>query len=275
MVLSLKIYINPENQNEILVDFVKPFFEHLILTQKNSIFYFIRVLNVDSPHISINFISISDISKVARKLKNEWKNFLKENVNLLKNMDNSVDSIFLRYPQGHIYLKIESSTDNTFINNSMSIISSTNLKILKRLKSIEDSEDILMNAFLVFIYSIGGYSPMKIVEISKLLIDLIDFSDENKAFLITNVKLILNESGGILTNDFSKIFYELCNYYPINAYPSLFSEWKYSYGILQINKPASSNDIILLFKQFKNQLNISDAESYCLLSLIEKVSADI
>ncbi|MDT8416650.1 MAG: hypothetical protein RQ864_02475 [Lutibacter sp.] len=267
MVLSLKIYINQQYQNEVLVDFVKPFFEKLILKQAHVKFYFRRVLDINSHHIHIYFTSKNNISQLKNKFKREWKIFLNENLKLLETIDNSIDSIFLKYPNGHLLINIEPIQDGFLIDDSMTNVSCTNLKILR---TNNESEESIINAFEVLLFCLGGYSQVKIIEIANLLSNLLEFSRENLDFLNSTVEEIIFENGSSLNISFNKNFEELCGFYNLDTYPSEISEWKYSYGLLSRNSLSGVNDYSVAFNQFKNQLGLSDSETYCYLYLIGK-----
>ncbi len=270
MLLSIKIYINQQYQNEVLVDFVKPFFEKLILNLVHSKFYFKRVLDVNSHHIHIYFTSKNNIAQLKDRFKKEWKIFLNENLKLLETIDNSIDSIFLKYPNGHLIINIEPIQDGFLIDDSISNVSHTNLKILRFLRTNNESEESIIKAFEVLLYTLGGYSPVKMAEIANLLSKLLGFSKENLDFLNSTVEEIIFENGSSLNISFNKNFEELCGFYNFNTYPSEISEWKYSYGLLYRNTLSGANDYSFAFNQFKNQLGLSDSETYCYLYLIGK-----
>lgn len=149
----------------------------------------------------------------------------------------------------------------------LSGFSKTNVKILKKLEKSNDFYETLINGFIVFIYVIGGYSAKQVSKITTEFLNSLEFSEENLIVLDSEILAIYNQEKKELVENNKIAFQKLANK---TGDKCVFSELKNSYGNLY-NK---ENQKLFQFKNFKNQINISDSECYSILKIINKIAQE-
>jgi hypothetical protein len=260
--LTIKIRIEKENQNFVILSFFIPCLKKLGV----SIEYFNR--KVDYLFFNIKTENIINSDSFNKNLEKQWSIFLENNKKITQvNAIEKAENLFKQYPLGN--LKILETEFEGSDKNSINL-TKVNLEILHFLDNQKENEEYLLNLFLVFLYVFGGYSPKKIIELSENLLENINFDKQTRVFLNEQVNIILVQSEEFLASHVPTIYKELISFYKKNQYPSLASKWKYSFKESNsgIRNTILNKNSIQPFKQLRNQLNILDSESYMVLSLI-------
>jgi hypothetical protein len=152
---------------------------------------------------------------------------------------------------------------------NLSNFSKTNIKILKELEESTDFYETLINRFIIFIYVIGGYSNKQILKITTLLLNSLEFSKENLIALDSEIQTIYKEEEEELVKNNKIAFQELANK---RFDGCVFSELKNSYGNLYHQNEDSQK--LFQFNNFKNQVDISDAECYSIIKIINLIAQE-
>jgi hypothetical protein len=267
--LSLNLYIQPEYHNNILLDFVKPLFDNYLKDKKINGFIFKRYALDHSPHIRLfvynPFDSFEKEFGIARDL------FFKNNPIFSSSNDNEIgNTIFLKYPQGHIEVDRENHSSITNEENLFKI-TNTSIDVIQHLQEHqEEADELQINATLVLMYALGGYSKDRIIKTNNALVPQLNFTSEDKIHLNEQVNFILTESLSYLKTSFKDVLEELYTYHN-DSYSSVVSTWKYTLGMLGDKHIAKSQNKLEYFNLFRNQISLSDAESYCILQIITRV----
>tara|TARA_B110000908_G_scaffold172725_1_gene242402 strand:- start:8468 stop:9280 length:813 start_codon:yes stop_codon:yes gene_type:complete len=261
--LTIKTRIEKEYQNFVILNFFIPYFKNIEISTD----YFHR--KIDYLFLNIKTKKTFDSDRFNKTLRKEWSTFLKNNERIIyEKPQEKVENLFKQHPFGSLKILKTASEDSGSSKTSFNL-TKVNLEILHFLENQKENEEYLLTLFLVFVYVFGGYSPKKIIDLSKYFLESINFDKETRILLDKQVNTISIESKEFLAPHFSTTYKELLNFYEKGKYPSLASKLKYSFkelnglGNLTLNK----NDI-QPFKQLRNQLDISDSESYVVLSLI-------
>lgn len=267
--LSLNLYIQPEYHNNILLDFIKPLFDNYLKDKKISGFIFKRYALDHSPHIRLFVYNpIDSFEKefgIARDL------FFIDNPVFSSSNDNEIgNTIFLKYPQGHIEVDRES---HSIITNEENLfkVTNTSIDVIQYIQEHqEDADEFQINATLVLMYALGGYSKDQIIKTNNDLVHQLNFTDEDKIHLNEQVSFILTENLSYLKTSFKDVLEELYSYHN-DSYPSIVSTWKFTLGMLGDKHVAKSQNKLEYFNLFRNQISLSDSESYCILHIITEV----
>ena len=266
---AFNIYLNPKHFDYVLMHFIKPYFDLDSVDNKETSIVFHRYSSVDFPHLYFE-ISCADQVNKENQIENAWLLFIEKNPSIIFNEGNSIkNSIFKGYPIG--YFKNKGETRHYRENfQEHGKVTSTSLKILESINNdVELRDEICLKALFVFIYSIGGYSRDRILALLEILFEHQDFSKKDQGDILKIVSLIFKQNGERLKSEIDKIQEELSTFFSNENFPSFISEWKFSYGILIENQEVHNPKISELYSLFKNQLNISDAESYSLLTILK------
>jgi hypothetical protein len=259
----LEIHIGKSYQSFVILNFFIPYLENSDA--------FIEYFNRKNDYLFFLLKNTAFDKKFGSNLKREWFLFISQNKNIIiPNNQEKADNLFLEYPLGHLKILDERLESNDLDKEAFNL-TKTNLKVLSLLQEEEKYDENLIGVYLTFIYSIGGYSPKKIQKLSKYFLTFIHFDKKVRDLLDKQKNTIQIESHEFLTNHIKAIYSELTAFYTQKQYPSFISEYKYSYKGFCKNSENLISDKHLdsKFEQLRNQLGISDSESYIILSLID------
>ena len=260
--LILEIHIGKSYQNFVILNFFIPYLENY-----NA---FIEHFNRKNDYLFLIVKNTASDKNFSSNLKKAWSYFIDKNKSITgSSTQEKVRNLFLEYPLGHLKI-LEEGLENTDWNEKTFNVTKTNLRVLHFLQDEEKYDENLISAYLTFMYTVGGYSPKKIQELSIYLLTSINFDKKVKALLDKQKDTIQIESQEFLSHHIKAIYNELITFYTKEQYPSFISDWKYAYKGLHKNSEnfIADKHIDFQFKQFRNQLGISDSESYVVLCLI-------
>lgn len=260
--LTVKTRIEKEYQGFVILNFFIPHLKH----QETTIDNFYR--KIDYLFLNLKLKNTIDFDKFNETIQKEWAVFLKDNKRIiLSKPQEKVENLFKQHPLGDLII-LKTIFEDSGSNKSSFNITKVNLEILHFLENQKENEAHLLKLFLVFIYVFGGYSPKKITELSEYFLDNINFDKQTRILLDEQVNTITIESKEFFVSHISTTYKELLNFYKKGKYPSPISKWKYSYKQLNGLGNLTLKNNLQPFKQLRNQLNISDSESYAVLSLL-------
>ena len=258
--LTIKIRIEKEHQNFVILNFFIPCLKKIGVSIEN----FNR--KIDYLFLNIKTENIINLDSFNKKLEKQWSIFLEHNKKITQvNAIEKAENLFKQYPLGNLKI-LETELEGS---NSVNL-TEVNLKLLQFLKKQKENDECLINLFLVFLYFIGGYSPKKILELSEYFLQSINFDKQTKGILDEQIDIISKDSGEFLESHIKITYNELLDFYKESQYPTLVSEWKYSFkdSFGNMGSLIPNKNKIEVLKQLRNQLDISDSESYVILSLL-------
>lgn len=267
--LSINLYIKSEYQDRVLVDFIKPTFEGFVKDRQISNYIFKRFALDHSPHIRLLVFPTSEtFEQVFRSVSHNF--FFNSALFPKEENEEITNTVFLKYPQGHIEMEEEDS--DLMQDAALFRIKDTSLKILERIsKNTDDSDEISINATLVFLYAIGGYSPSKMIEIIDLLNAQFNFNEDGLMHLNQKIEQMIGANLSYFQQSFSHILSELYQFSAPESFPSYISKWKHSFQILDHQHNSSFLKKSEYFALFRNQIGLLDAQTYFINGLISMV----
>ena len=263
--INTLIAIKKEHQNEIL----------FFLTETIQKKCFKNIIGFEFNRIRSKFLSITfHIKEYNKELEKEIEKELEMfiNINFSNNLhfeNQEIKELFLDYKIGVIKSnRIDSgfALDHKIM---FSNFSKTSITILKKLKKSNSFYKTLIDVFITFIYVIGGYSDKQILKITTLLLNNLEFSKENLIALDSEILTIYKEEEEELVKNNKIAFQELANK---TVDGCVFSELKNSYGNLYHQNEDSQK--LFQFNNFKNQVDISDAECYSIIKIINLIAQE-
>lgn len=273
--ITFRLHARKENHNNIILNFIKPLINEFLNLKAINSFLFRRYIHVDSPYIKIHLINPKSEFNFEENIKLKWNLFLEKEKSSFNLEEIEETTVFLKYPYGYFKFSHETDLDQTK-NHLFYTISKTTFSILRYREEVkeENEDEININTMIVFIYALGGYSKDKMIQISQSLIHSLNFLKEDESILDNLVFTIIKENEKFFKNSISKIYEELSSYY-VPPYNSVLSEWKYSFSNFSQESFGELDNKEGLFSIFKNQINLTDSEAYCILNIITEIFSKI